>query len=442
MSALSNNRIYMLDIKSMHSALAQLEEERKIPADKIIEAIEQALAAAYKKDFGKKGQIIRCHLDQETGEAQFSQVKIVVDESTVRLPQGDSLLEETLDDSSETEGTLPLFNEEHHIMLDTAKIIKSGAQLEDEITFPLDSHDEFGRVAAQTAKQVIVQKMREAEKASIIDEYGNRAGEVVQGTIQKYERGMVYVDIGRAIGIIPPDEQIPGERYNRGGRIKVFLYHVDDSPRGVTLKLSRTHPKLIEALFASESPEVASGVVEIKAIAREAGSRTKMAVFAEDEHIDPVGSCVGQKGIRVTTVMSEIGQEKIDIIPWSADTQEYIANSLSPARIVDIQIDEVEHKAFVEVLDEHLSLAIGKGGQNVRLAAKLTGWKIEIKGIKGEEVVETDGETVATHDHNETHEVLSVDEEVNETLDAELSSEETVAGSAHETPRVMDEDKN
>jgi N utilization substance protein A len=227
----------MLDIKSMHSALAQLEEERKIPADKIIEAIEQALAAAYKKDFGKKGQIIRCHLDQETGEAQFLQVKIVVDESTVRLPHDETTLEETMDDSTETEELLPLFNEEHHIMLDTAKIIKSGAQLEDEITFPLDSHDEFGRVAAQTAKQVIVQKMREAEKASIIDEYGNRAGEVVQGTIQKYERGMVYVDIGRAIGIIPPDEQIPGERYNRGGRIKVFLYHVDDSPRGVTLKL-------------------------------------------------------------------------------------------------------------------------------------------------------------------------------------------------------------
>lgn len=425
----------MLDIKSMHSALQALEEERKIPANKIIEAIEQALAAAYKKDFGKKGQIIRCQLNQETGEAQFFQVKIVVDESTVRIPQeGEEVDEET--DVPEEGETRPLFNEEHHIMLDTAKIIKGGAQLEDEITFPLDTHDEFGRVAAQTAKQVIVQKMREAEKASIIDEYGGRAGEVVMGTIQKYERGMVYVDIGRAIGIIPPDEQIPGERYNRGGRIKVFLYHVDDSPRGVTLKLSRTHPKLIEALFASESPEVASGVVEIKAIAREAGSRTKMAVYAEDEHIDPVGSCVGQKGIRVTTVMSEIGQEKIDIIPWSADIREYIANALSPARIVDIQVDDVEHKAFVEVLDEHLSLAIGKGGQNVRLAAKLTGWKIEIKGIKGEEVVETDGESVETYEGGESHEVDDFDLE---------KQEEVKAGeheSAHEVGRNMDEESN
>jgi N utilization substance protein A len=410
----------MLDIKSMHSALQALEEERKIPADKIIEAIEQALAAAYKKDFGKKGQIIRCNLDQETGDAQFYQVKIVVDESTVRIPKEGEVIDEEAEENIPEEGDLrPLFNEEHHIMLDTAKIIKGGAELEDEITFPLDTHDDFGRVAAQTAKQVIVQKIREAEKASIIDEYGGRAGEVVLGTIQKYERGMVYVDIGRAVGIIPPDEQIPGERYNRGTRLKVFLYHVDDSPRGVTLKLSRTHPKLIESLFASESPEVASGVVEIKAIAREAGSRTKMAVHAEDEHIDPVGSCVGQKGIRVTTVMSEIGQEKIDIIPWAEDPQEYIANSLSPARVIDIQIDDVEHKAFVEVLDEHLSLAIGKGGQNVRLAAKLTGWKIEIKGIKGEEVVETDGETVETHQEGETHDAedfeLEKQDEVHET---------------------------
>lgn len=380
----------------MNDALLQLEEERKIPKQKLIEAIEQSLAAAYKKDYGKKGQIIRCTLDQESGEAQFYQVKIVVDDSVVRVVQEG---EEDIHDESDERVR---FNEEHHIMLDTAKIIKNGAQLEDEITFPLDTHEDFGRVAAQTAKQVIIQKIREAERASIIDEYGNREGEVVMGTIQKFERGMAYVDIGRAVGMIPQDEQIPGERYNRGDRLKVFLYHVDDSPRGVTLKLSRTHPKLIEALFASESPEVASGVVEIKAIAREPGSRTKIAVYAEDEHIDPIGSCVGQKGIRVTTVMSEINNEKIDIIPWSENIEEYISNALSPARVVDIQIDETEHKAHVEVLDEHLSLAIGKGGQNVRLAAKLTGWKIDIKGIKGEEVTTTDGETVETEDHGFT----------------------------------------
>lgn len=415
----------MLDLKSMNSALEQLEEERKIPKQKLIEAIEQSLAAAYKKDYGKKGQIIRCVLDQETGEAQFYQVKLVVDDSTVRVVEG-----ELADDEEETEieegDTRVRFNEEHHIMLDTARIIKTGAELEDEITFPLDTHEEFGRVAAQTAKQVIIQKIREAERASIIDEYGSRAGEVVQGIIQKFERGMAYVDIGRAVGIIPPDEQIPGERYNRGDRLKVFLYNVDDSPRGVTLKLSRTHPKLIEALFAVESPEVASGVVEIKAIAREAGSRTKMAVHAEDEHIDPIGSCVGQKGIRVTTVMSEINGEKIDIIPWSDNIEEYISNALSPARIVDLKIDETEHKAYVEVLDEHLSLAIGKGGQNVRLAAKLTGWKIDIKGVKGEEVTTTDGETVETEKESFTmNDGFETDETENITEEKALGETET-----------------
>jgi N utilization substance protein A len=391
----------MFDIKAIMQALDSLEEERKIPKEKLIEAIEHSLAAAYKKDFGRKGQIIRCTLDMETGEVQFHQVKIVVDESTVRIPKEGEEEEEYNEDDSDTR---PIFNEDHHILIENAKFIKSGVSLEDEIVFPLDTHQEFGRVAAQTAKQVIIQKIREAEKASIMDEYGDKAGEVVSGVVQKYEKGMAYIDIGRAIGIIPPDEQIKGERYVRGEHIKVYLYHVDDSPKGVTLKLSRTHPKLIEALFASESPEVSNGVVEIKAIAREAGSRTKLAVFAEDEHIDPVGSCVGQKGIRVSAVMSEIGNEKIDIIPWSESPKEYITNALSPAKIISIEVDEVEHKAFVEVLDEHLSLAIGKGGQNVRLAAKLTGWKIEIKGIHGGEVVETDGVGVETYTDDEIHE--------------------------------------
>lgn len=379
----------MFDLKTMHSALAQLEEERKIPKEKIIEAIEQALAAAYKKDYGKKGQIIRAKLNAEVGDVDFYQVKIVVDESTVRIPEeGEEETEDTSDDER------PRFNSEHHIMLEDAKIIKSGAELEDEIIFPLELQDDFGRIAAQTAKQVIIQKIREAERASVIDEYGAREGEIISGIVQKFERGMVYVDIGRAIGVIPPEEQIPGERVSRGQRIKAYLFHVDDSPRGVTLKLSRTHPKLIEGLFALEAPEVASGVVEIKAIAREAGSRSKIAVYSDDEHIDPVGSCVGQKGIRVTTVMSELGAEKIDIIPWSEDPATYVSNALSPARVINIETLDGEHKAMIEVADDQLSLAIGKGGQNVRLAAKLTGWKIDIKGIKSAEVTSSDGETV------------------------------------------------
>lgn len=372
----------------MHSALDQLEEERKIPKAKIIEAIEQALAAAYKKDYGKKGQIIRSKFNVENGDTSFYQVKIVVDDTTVRkVPDGEEDMPEEGDER-------PRFNEDHHIWIDDAKKIKKDVALEDEIVFPLEAKDDYGRIAAQTAKQVIIQKIREAERTSILDEYGTREGEIISGFVQKVERGTVYVDFNRATGIIPHEEQIPGERFNRGERIKAYLYQVEESPRGVSLRLSRTHPKFIEALFAMEAPEVQSGTVEIKSIAREAGSRSKIAVWSNDEHVDPVGSCVGQKGIRVTTVMSELGAEKIDIIPYSEDVAKYVSSSLSPARVLSIDIDEKEHKANVEVADDQLSLAIGKGGQNVRLAAKLTGWRIDIKGIKSEEVTSSDGETV------------------------------------------------
>ncbi len=370
----------MLDLKTMKSALEQLEQERKIPREKIIDAIEQAIAAAYKKDYGKKGQIIRATIDVDSGKMEFYQVKIVVDDSIVRMTEEDED-EEIAEDDDRVR-----FNEEHHILIEDAKKIKSDAKLEEEIIFPLESQEDYGRIAAQTAKQVIIQKIREAERGAIIDEYGSKEGEIVNGFVQKVERGIVYIDFNRATGIILPEEQIPGESYRRGERIRAYLYSVEETPRGVNLKLSRTHPQLIEGLFAMEAPEIASGVVEIKAIAREAGSRSKIAVYSNDEHIDPVGSCVGQKGVRVTTVMSELGGEKIDIIPWSTDMTEYISSALSPARVLDIEIHENEHKALVEVASDQLSLAIGKGGQNVRLAAKLTGWRIDIKGVEGEVV--------------------------------------------------------
>ncbi len=375
----------MLDLKTMKSALEQLEQERKIPREKIIDAIEQALAAAYKKDYGKKGQIVRATIDIETGKMEFYQVKIVVDDSIVRMTTDEDAEEEISEDDNRVR-----FNEEHHILLADAKKIKSDAKLEEEIIFPLESKEDYGRIAAQTAKQVIIQKIREAERGAIIDEYGSKEGEIVNGFVQKVERGIVYVDFNRATGIILPEEQIPGEFYKRGERIRAYLYSVEETPRGVNLKLSRTHPQLIEGLFASEAPEIAGGVVEIKAIAREAGARSKIAVYSNDEHVDPVGSCVGQKGVRVTTVMSELGGEKIDIIPWSGNPSEYIASALSPARVLDIEVNETEHKAVVEVTADQLSLAIGKGGQNVRLAAKLTGWRIDIKGVTGEVVSSED----------------------------------------------------
>ncbi len=420
----------MLDMKAFNAALDELESERKVSKEKIMEAIEQALAAAYKKDYGKRGQIVRCTFNPESGEAEFTQVKIVVDDSTVRI------LTEDEDDIPEEGDERVRYNSEHHILLEDAKIIKGDAKIEDEIVFPLETKEDFGRIAAQTAKQVIIQKIREAERTSIIDEYGAREGEIVSGIVQKFERGMLYLDLGRTVGVIPYEEQIPGERWNRGDRVKAYLFAVDESPRGVTLRLSRTHPKFIETLFAMEAPEVASGTVVLKSIAREAGSRSKIAVHSEDEHVDPVGSCVGQKGIRVTTVMSELGNEKIDIIPWSEDPATFIASSLSPARVLNIDVDDREHKAHVEVADEQLSLAIGKGGQNVRLAAKLTGWKIDIKGVKSDEVTSSDGETIETFGGEETADVseeADAVEATDDTLVEEPATEEVVAAAEEES---------
>ena len=381
----------MLDIKTFKSALEQLEEEKKIPKEKILEAIEQAMAAAYKKDYGKKGQIIRAKFDLETGKTDFFQIKIVVDETIAKTGEIDEEEHEysVKDESDER----VRFNSEHHIMLEDAKKIKKGVELNDEIIFPLEAKEDYGRIAAQTAKQVIIQRIREAERTSIIDEYGTKEGEIVTGIVQKIERGNVYVDFSRATGILPAEEQIPGEFFQRGQRVRAYLYSVEDSPRGINLRLSRTHPKFIEKLFAIEAPEIENGVVEIKSIAREAGARSKIAVHSNDEHIDPVGSCVGQKGTRVNTITQELLGEKIDIIPWSDDPKQFVSNSLSPAKVLSIEINEKEHKAVIEVANDQLSLAIGKGGQNVRLAAKLTGWRIDIKG-DGKEVASTDGKEV------------------------------------------------
>jgi len=376
----------MLDLKTMKSALEQLEQERKIPREKIIDAIEQALAAAYKKDYGKKGQIVRAKIDIETGVMEFYQVKIAVDDTLVRMsPENEDEEEEIAEDDERVR-----FNEEHHILIEDARKIKKDVNPGDELIFPLENQEDYGRIAAQTAKQVIIQKIREAERGAIVDEYGTKEGEIINGFVSKVERGIVYIDFNRATGIILPEEQIPGEFYKRGERIRAYLYQVEETPRGVNLKLSRTHPEFIEGLFAMEAPEIASGVVEIKSIAREAGSRSKIAVFSNDEHVDPVGSCVGQKGVRVTTVMSELNGEKIDIIPWSSDPETYIASAISPANVIGIEVNENEHKAVLEVAADQLSLAIGKGGQNVRLAAKLTGWRIDIKGTEAIEKAEDD----------------------------------------------------
>lgn len=385
----------LFDLKILKTTIEQIEEEKKIPASTLWEAIEQALAAAYKKDYGKKGQVIRAQLDQDTGTVTFTQVKTVVDENSVRPALSEEELEHLranpdLREQEKTEEELmPRYDEEKHMMLDAARLFKSTAQIGDEIIFPLEQPEEdFGRVAAQTAKQVIVQRIREAERGIVMNEYTDKQGEIIIGSVQKVDRGNIFVDFNKATGVIPRAEQIPGEMYKTGDRIKAYLYQVEDGPRGINLRLSRTHPRFIESLFAAESPEVAAGTVEIKSIAREAGARSKIAVFSNDEGVDAQGACIGQKGVRVRSITEELHGEQIDIIPWSADPAEYVANALAPARVLDISVDEATKQSQVAVADDQLSLAIGKGGQNVRLAAKLTGWKIDIKGIKGEEVNE------------------------------------------------------
>jgi N utilization substance protein A len=301
-------------------------------------------------------------------------VKVVVDPEQM-------IMEDT--EREDTDDDRVRFNPEHHILLEDAQKIKKGATVDDEIIFPLEGKSDYGRIAAQTAKQVIIQKIREAEKVSVLDEYGKRQGDIVSGVVQRVERGNVFVDLGRANGILPYDEQIPGERYRPGERIRTYLYSVEESPRGVFLRLSRSHPKFLQKLFEMETPELVSGVVEIKEIAREAGSRSKIAVASHDDHIDPVGSLVGQRGVRVSTVMSELGGEKIDVVEWSENSGEFIEDALSPARVLKVTVNEDKREASVEVDEDQQSLAIGKGGQNVRLAAKLTGWKIDIRSVTG-----------------------------------------------------------
>ncbi len=361
----------MFDLKVIHSVLTQLEEERGIPKEKIIEAIESALATAYKKEYGKRGQIIRATFDMDSGKTDFFQIKMVVDNTQVLLED-----ETPADDDERTR-----FNPEHHIMVEDAKKIKRDAKIDDEMVFPLESKSDFGRIAAQTAKQVIIQKIREAEKVTVLGEFGQKEGTIVTGMVQRIERGNVYFDMGKASGILPYEEQIPGERYRQGEKIRAYLTKVEETPRGVFIRLSRAHPQFLEKLFETEVPEILAGTLEVRAIAREAGSRSKIAVYSSDAHIDPIGSMVGQRGVRVSTVMSELGGEKIDIIEWSDDAKKFVEDALSPAKIQSVVIDNETNTATVEVTEDQQSLAIGKGGQNVRLAAKLTNYRIDIKSI-------------------------------------------------------------
>lgn len=332
-------------------ALSEIEKEKGITKESIIETIEAALVSAYKKNFGSS-QNVRIEIDRETGDVRvFSQRRIVEDVY-------DNFLEISLEDARAEYG--PKY--------------EYGDAVEKEVT-PRD----FGRIAAQNAKQVVVQRIREAERDVIFEEYSNRESEIVVGTVARISKGIVYVALGKTEGILNLTEQIPGEEYYFGQRIKTYIIEVKRTTKGPQIMLSRSHPGFVKRLFELEVPEIFEGVVQIKSISREAGSRTKIAVMSVDENVDPVGSCVGHKGERVSRIVDSINGEKIDIIKYSENPAEYISSALSPSKVVSADINEEEKSAKVVVPDYQLSLAIGKEGQNARLAAKLTGWKIDIK---------------------------------------------------------------
>ena len=392
-------------IKEFVRAIDQIAQEKGIPKERVVETIEAALAAAYKKEYGKRGEVIRAHLDFGNNAIQFRQIKIAVDKDSVRIieegeraqaPKLMQSIEEVSEQvearaSEQEEGEKKLrYNPDRHIFIEEARAIKPDAQLEEEIEFPLETHEDFGRIAAQTAKQVVIQKLREAERLSLFEEYRNKEGQLISGIVQNFERGNVYINLGKTTGVMFGNETIPVERYSPGQRLRFYVLGVQEEGRLPGVILSRAHPKFVEKLFELEVPEIAEGVVEAKAIAREPGNRTKIAVASKDEHIDPVGSCVGQRGSRVMAVINELGQEKIDIIPWSDDPAKFVANALSPAKVKRVEI-RPRREALVYVGEDQLSLAIGRGGQNVRLAAKLTGWKIDVRSQAEPEKVQEGG---------------------------------------------------
>lgn len=366
------------------SAIMQIAEEKGIPKEKVIETIEAALAAAYKKDYGKRGQKIRAEFDGVSGAMKFFLVKEIVDETTREFVEEgeDEEIEAREEDVVEGEEKLARYNSERDITLKDAKKIKKDAVLGDVIELELEPHSDYGRVAAQTAKQVIIQRIREAERDSMFKEYKEKEGEVVSGTVQRIEGRNAYIDLGKSVGVLFPQEQVRGEILRIGQRVKVYLDRVESDPKGPGITLSRTHGEMVRRMFELEVPEIFAGTVEIKAIAREAGSRTKMAVYSAEEGVDPIGSCVGQKGTRVQAVIDELGGEKIDIIEWNEKPEKFIAAAISPAKALNVTVNEDKKEATVKVPEDQLSLAIGRQGQNVRLAAKLTGWKIDVVGEK------------------------------------------------------------
>ncbi len=406
----------------IEQAIRQICEEKGLAYESVIDAIQSALAAAYRKDFGDKNQNIDVEFNTEDGTSRVFDVKTVVED--IDLEELARIEEERKQKAAdfaekiemarnkgadiagieleESDGTR--FNPKTDIMLSEARILRFGStpELGEVLRLELPQPGEFGRMAAMTAKQVITQKLREAEREVVFNEYKEQEGTIVNGTIQRSEGRMVLVDLGRTAGILRTEDQVPGERYKPGDRVKVYVQQVALTTKGPQIVLSRAADEFVRKMFEMEIPEVGDGAVLIKAVSREAGSRSKVAVTTTDSQVDPIGACIGQRGTRIQTIISEIGGEKVDIIEWNEDPASFIGKALAPAKVNRVELNEAEQSALVHVNPDQLSLAIGKGGQNVRLAAKLTGWKINIaeiaaaakeavevvEGVRGEETKE------------------------------------------------------
>ena len=379
-------------------------EEKGLSYESVLQTISSALAAAYRKDYGNKQQNIEVEFDPETGSMKSFDVKTVVPDVSEEELEGQrerqaqkvaALEAERAAAAARGERTRrhidedevfvtqedeeAMFNPKINIMFSDAQIMKMGCAIGEVLRIELPIPGEFGRMAAMTAKQVITQKLREAEREIIFHDYKEQEGEILIGTVQRKEGRVVLVDIGKTAGILLPQDQVHGERYDSGDKINVYVREVTLGTRGPQIVLSRTAPELVKSLFELEVPEIGDGTVEIKAIAREAGSRTKIAVATDDDTIDPIGACIGQRGVRIQTIIGELGGEKLDVVQWSEDIKTFIMHALSPAKIENVEMDEAEKVATILVPTDQLSLAIGRGGQNVRLASQLTDWKLNIK---------------------------------------------------------------
>ncbi len=412
---IKNNTINNMAQSPIQAAIQQICQEKNLSEESVLKTIESALAAAFRKDFGNKLQNIIVNFEPKTADIEVFDVKTVVED----LPEGYEEMQkeeefkvktfenEGMASSASIEGDEEIrkFNPRTEIELKEAKLIDKKYKIGDEIVTKLEVPGEFGRMAAQTAKQVIIQKIREEERQNIFDEYKELEHEVVIGTVQRREGRNVLVDLAHTTAIMPMEEQVERERYSIGNRMKFYLKSVELTNKGPQIVVSRNHNEIVKKIFESEIPEIANGSIEIKEIVREAGNRSKIAIFSNDESIDPIGSCVGQRGSRIQTIISELNNEKVDIILWDENPEKFIINSLSPAKVVSVELkEEGEKTALVKVKEDQLSLAIGRGGQNVRLASKLTGWKIDIISDGGKVEVEEEGTEPAETESEEAEE--------------------------------------